>query len=283
MSKTSERHGAVYGDRTPFADDADLVAFLDGELMPEARAVLQERLLCEPVLAERMRMLEAGRRPFRKAFDAVLDAAPTDRLSAMLENELRRPHSSPARRRLPTWAAIAASLVLFVVGFGAGQTLRSFDISALIGGWEDGDIGGWANMLASDLALYTPQSLAMIPSDRTPSNGELEAIGAGLDVALSNDRLAVPGLALKQARLLAYQGTPFIQLVYLDPQNGAVAFCIFSSSGAADGPDSLISAGMNVVYWRIEGKSYMLIGHAPATELQVLADALAKKFSPTDA
>lgn len=269
-------------DRTPFADDADLVALLDGELASDARAALQERLAHESALAERLQMLEAGGRPFRKAFDGVLDAAPTGRLSAMLERELQVPSRRALRRGLPVWAAIAASLVLFVAGLGAGQGLRSFDVSELFGEW-DGNTGGWAEMLAGDLALYTPQSLAMITPDRKPSDAELKTIGADLDVGLSNDRLALPGLALKQARLLAYRGTPFIQLVYLDPQHGAVAFCIFASGRAAEAPESLTSAGMNVVYWRKAGKGYMLIGHAPPAELQGLAGALAKEFPPADA
>lgn len=273
----------VHEDRTPFAYDADLVAFLDGGLTAEGRAELKERLAREPSLAERLRVLEAGGRPFRQTFDALLGSAPTDRLSAMLEREFRRPTRRPVRRRLPNWAAMAAGLVLLVVGFGAGQRLRSFDVSELLefGGWDN--TSSWAEMLAGDLALYTPQFLATIAPDRTPSDSELSQIGAGLDVVLSNDRLSLPGLALKQARLLAYQDTPFIQLVYLDPQHGAVAFCIFASGDSAEGPESLTSAGMNVVYWRRDGKGYMLIGDTPPDDLRGLAGTLAEVFSPEPA
>lgn len=282
MSTNSDGRGMAHEDRTPATEEAELVAYLDGELTPEAHAEMKRKIARDPALAERLCLLEAGGRPFRQAFDTLLDAAPADRLSVMLERELRRSGRRAEPRRLPAWAAIAASLILFVIGFAAGQGLSSFDISVLPGRWDD-DIGGWAGMLASDVALYTPQSLEMIAADRAPSDDELNTIGGSLNVALSSKRLTLPGLELKQARLLAFEGAPFIQLIYLDPRHGAVAFCIFSSSAGAERPESLTGADMNVVYWSDDDMSYMLIGHAPTAELDVLVEALVKEFPPTNA
>jgi anti-sigma factor RsiW len=286
MNNQSGRRDMAHEDRT-FAEDGDLVAYIDGELPPERRAALEEKIAGDPALADRLRILQSGGRPFRQAFDAVLEAAPLERLSAALEHDLRRRRNrSSAGRRLPAWTAVAASLVILSVGLGAGYTLRSFGIPGLT---EDGvrgeeaDSGAWGQMLASDLALYTPESLAMIGPGQTPTDSELGAVGAKLNVALSADRLALPGLALKQARLLAFRDTPFIQLVYLDPQHGPVAFCIFAKSGGIEAPESSRSAGMNLVYWANDRESYMLIGRAPTRDLQDLAGSLARKFPPSPA
>ena len=273
-------------DRTTF-DDSDLVAYLDGELPSEVRAALEERIARDAALGERLSTLQAGGLPFRQTFDAVLGAAPKERLAAMLERELRqRQNRRDGRRKPPAWAAVAASLVMLVGGLGAGYGLRSYDMLAFLHGQagdEEIDTGAWGEMLASNLALYTPESLAMIGPQETPSDAELSALGAKLDVTLSADRLALPGLTLKQARLLAYQNTPFIQLVYLDPQHGAVAFCIFASGGGVEAPENATAAGMNLMYWTNDRDSYMLIGRAPARELQDLAGSLARAFPPAHA
>ncbi len=286
MNNPLGRRDMAHEDRT-FAEDGDLVAYLDGELPPERRAALEEKMAGDPALADRLSVLQSGGRPFRQAFDAVLKAAPVERLSAALEQELQlQRNRSLGGRRLPAWAAIAASLTILVVGLGAGYTLRSFDTPAMpedgVRG-EEADSGAWGQMLASDLALYTPESLALIEPGQTPTDSELQAIGAKLNVSLSAERLALPGLTLKQARLLAFRDTPFIQLVYLDPQHGPVAFCIFASSGGIETPESTSSAGMNLVYWANDRESYMLIGRAPAPDLQGLAGSLAKKFPPSQA
>ena len=277
----------AHEDRTDLADDGDLVAYLDGELPPKARAALEEKIARDPALANRLAVLQSGERPFRQAFDAVLEAAPAGRLAAMFDEELRRGKGRrPARRQLPAWAAIAASFVMLVAGLGVGYGVGSIGVPKFLEGAigdREAELGAWGQMLASDLARYTPESLAMIGPEQAPSDDALKALGAKLDVALSADRLALPGLALKQARLLAFRGTPFIQLIYSDPQHGAVAFCIFAESGGVEAPESSRTAGMNLVYWTDDRQSYMLIGSAPVPDLQNLAGSLAKTFPPSDA
>jgi anti-sigma factor RsiW len=272
----------THEDNQTLPEDGDLVGYLDGALTREARGALQEKIARDPALAERLRILQAGGRPFRQAFDAVLDAAPAGRLAAMLEMELRRRHDSGVRqRRLPAWAAIAASLVMLVAGLGAGYGLRTFGVPFVKSeAGAEADSGAWETMLASDLALYSPEGLAMIGPGGAPSDAELAAIGAKLNVTLSASRLALPGLTLKQARLLAFDGAPFAQLVYLDPQHGPVAFCIFASHGGAEAPEAKARAGMNLVYWSSARAGYMLIGQAPVRALQDLATDLVKAFPP---
>jgi anti-sigma factor RsiW len=49
--------------------DAILVAYLDGELEPEAHEKLERLLKSDPSVRERLAMLSRGTRPFKRTFD----------------------------------------------------------------------------------------------------------------------------------------------------------------------------------------------------------------------
>lgn len=274
-------------DNAASARDSDLIAYLDGQLQPQTRAMLEERLARDSSLRVRLEELRAGGRDFGQAFDAVLDAAPAERLSAMLNKEVQQhDHRHAGTRSLPVWAAIAASLAMLVAGLGAGYGLRSLGLPAFLQPpTEQGQIDteAWEQMLASDLALYTSEGLALIGPEGMPSNAELKAIGAKLNIALSTKRLALPDLTLKQARLLAFRGVPLLQLIYLDPRHGPVAFCIYASAGGGEALETERRADMNLAYWADKSKGYMLIGRAPASQLQSLATILMRRFPPASA
>ena len=73
--------------------DAILVAYLDGELEPEAHEKLERLLKSDPSVRERLAMLSRGARPFKRTFDAVLDLAPRERLQAQLTASVNEVYS----------------------------------------------------------------------------------------------------------------------------------------------------------------------------------------------
>ena len=103
---------------TTKVDDATLVAFVDGELRPAAMARVQEALLVEPQLQQRVEQLRAVDAALDAAFDSVLDA-PLPPLALM-----ERPPAVVAPRRSPRrgmgWA-VAAGVGGLIIGFAAGQ------------------------------------------------------------------------------------------------------------------------------------------------------------------
>ncbi|HZD53743.1 MAG TPA: hypothetical protein VE175_11900 [Woeseiaceae bacterium] len=232
-----------------------------------------------------MQALRAGGLPVREAFDLLLDAAPTERLAAKLAVELQqREGRGVGARRLPAWAAIAATLVIFVAGIAAGYGLRSIDIAGLLQSRaekDEADAHAWNQMLASNLALYTPEALAMIGHEQAPGDASLKVIGAELDIVLSVERLTFPDLELKQARLLVFRSTPFVQLIYLDRQHRPIGFCIYRRRAGSEGLEDEHRAGMNLVYWAGKRAGYTLLGRAPMSELYRHAAVLAKRFPPS--
>jgi anti-sigma factor RsiW len=255
------------------ADDGSLTAYLDGELVADERARLEARLRTEPALQARLEALAGGDRPFKPAYEALLAVAPAVRLQAMLAGVVAKNSASERwssgfqPRRL---AAIAAALVIFFAGAGAGYLAPKL---------RPAEPPGWRQVVAEYYTLVTPETLTAIRADPAMVSEELVTIGERLALDLSPDRITLPDAALKRAQLYEFNGRPLVQLAYLSPE-GPVALCIITSTR----PDAAIAfeqrEGSNIVFWNKGGHAFMLIGRSASREaLEAYAGDLAARFS----
>ena len=255
------------------ADDGILTAYLDGELAAGERAALDRRLVAEPALQARLEELRRGERAFRPAYEALLSVAPAERLQAMFTGlaagnaEAGRRPSRGGSRRL---AAIAAAVVLFLAGGLVGYlvpTLRPVEPP------------GWRQVVAEYQTLTTAETLAAIPDDPAMLLEELTVLGSKLALSLAPDKLALPDVVLKRAQMFDFRGRPLVQLAYLSPADGPIAFCIIQNGR----PDADLAfeqrEGSNIVFWTRDGRGYMLIGKTPREALEAYAGDLAARFS----
>jgi anti-sigma factor RsiW len=256
-------------------DDALLTAYLDGELRAEERARVEARLAAEPELKARLDFLKRGGRAFAPAYEALAEAAPVDRLQAMLA-DLAAKHAEAggvratvrARRRL----AIAAVVAALVVGSAAGHWLPQLLAPAPAQ-------PGWRQVVAEYQSLTTPDTLAAVVSDPAAMSEQLSVLGDKLSVDLTPARLTLPEAALKRAQLYDFRGKPLAEVAYLSPADGAVAFCIIKN-GQPDAPPAFEQRGAyNIVFWQARGVGYMVIGRAARTSLEAYAAALSARFS----
>jgi anti-sigma factor RsiW len=266
-------------------DDPVLVAYLDGELAPEARARIAHRLASDHDLQQRLILLSRGGRPFREAFEPLLDQAPRARLEAMLAGlPGRNLPSAPAIRPVRRWSglkALAASVALFLAGLGVGWFIpmlspsvreqAALENAAIERGSPDDE---WRQAVSEYLSLYTTETLASIPDNAAVREQELSSIGAKTGLVLSPQKIALPELSFKRAQLLQYDGRRLGQIAYLDPESGPVALCFIASSGPDSKPQVEQRQGSNVVYWSRGGYSFMLIGPTPSSRLQRFASEL---------
>ena len=253
--------------------DADLTAYLDGEMAGEAREVLAARLARDAELRDRLALLARGGRPFRQAFDALLDQAPTERLNAFLA-ALPKPVPAPARwtwgGRAPHIAAAAAGLLLFLAGIVA-------DRFAPFGREETEN---WRQAVAEYLTLYSADTLTAVPDDPSYRAAELASVGQRLGLDLSPEHIALPGLALKRTQLYRLEGVPLAQISYLDPESGPVAFCILLQAPKAGREFEVEQReGQTIIYWSRGDRTFMLVGTMAATRLRVLAETLASRLA----
>ena len=257
------------------SDDGFLTAYLDGELAGAERASLEARLLSEPALKVRLDQLGRGGRPFGPAYDALLAEAPGDRLSAMLA-ELAAKHAAngqrSARSRTRMFAALAAAFVIFVVGAGVGNILP-----VLL--HKPAEPPGWRQVVAEYQSLTTAETLEAIPDNAAAVSDELSLIGGKLALDLSPNKLVLPNVTLKRAQLFAFRDKPLVQVAYLSPADGPIAFCIIANGKADAEPAFEQREGYNIVFWTKAGRGYMLIGKAPQAALEAYAGDLASRIS----
>jgi len=251
--------------------DEELTAYLDGELDAAARAALEARLAADSTLRAELEMLRSGRPP-AEPFDLILDIAPIDRLERMLEAAVKS--RAPPRSSFGEIRAIAAAIVLLVLGGAVG-----YGIARTFAPTEVAELPGWRSVVADYVALYTPETFALAPTDPAAYAPRLKVVGDGLGLDLAPDTVALPGLDLKGAILFHYDGKPLGQVSYLSTEYGPVAFCIIKN-GREDAPLAFEERrGMNVVFWNSAGRGYLIIGTMPRDNLESLAGTLASRVS----
>jgi anti-sigma factor RsiW len=265
------------GNHAPLTD-ADLTAYLDGELEAAAMDRVREELRRDPGLRARLDILRAGDRPFASVFQPLLHEAPVERLESMLA-ALRAPPVEPKRRPVRGFGrsrmvAIAAVLVcLFVVGIAADRVLHlSLPFGELF--W---DAGEWRQAVADDFGRVSQASLAS-SADPQLQGRELEAVAAMLGTAIDRQQVALPRAEIRRARILNYEGTSVGQIAYLDPDFGPMALCVMRSSEGETPLRTEVRAGFNIAYWAGDGLAYMLIGKNPVPDLQDMARSLASRL-----
>jgi anti-sigma factor RsiW len=270
-------------ERANVVSDEELVAYLDDELSRVERSAIESRLNADPGARVRLEYLRAGDRPFAEAFDAVLRAAPSERLQDILREAARgqrEPKFGRALRVDRRLAAIAAAIVLFVGGALVGANLPGV---APISESESESLDtpdGWRAVVTDYLNLYTRDTLADMPDDPALLDKQLAFVSAKLSLDLSPEKVALPDLALKRSQVFALGGKPLAQIVYLPMDGGPLAFCIISSGDSAEQSQTFESRqGRNIVYWSKAGHKFMLVGDLPKSQLEPLATSLAARVS----
>ncbi|KPZ11322.1 anti-sigma factor family protein [Pseudomonas syringae group genomosp. 3] len=249
--------------------DLTLVAFLDGELSAADAARIEALREREPVIAERLALLEQGCAGLPEGFAPLLDAAPTAYMQAMLgalpaPEAVRPPSSQWSRRRL--LAGAAACLVAGVLG---DRVWRGWQASRWV------DDGNWRGSVAQYMALYTAQTLDGLEEGSPRQTEQLARVGEQLGVALTPERVGMEGASLRRAQVLRYDNDLIAQLVYLDDRQQPLALCFVKSSQPASPPAQEVRHGLNVVHWSDGRHAWMLAGRSPMTELQVRQQQLA--------
>lgn len=261
------------GEAPPLTD-AEIVAYLDGELSPADSVSVGQRLATDPRLRARLDHLMSGGRAFREAFDPLLAAAPVERLERRLASVVSRP--APVAGGVATmaarhWRACAAAAVV-LVGIGVGlDRLAVLPDAAVIASRPESP-GHWRRTVADYLSLYTRDTLASLP-DAGQGERARAILKDRLGIDLASTQTDLPDLRLKRADLYDYDGKALAFLAYLDPRAGPVALCILEEPGD-DPPTTERLLGFNVVHWSQGRARFMLIGRAASDRLEALAAAV---------
>ncbi|MBN9432097.1 MAG: hypothetical protein J0I45_06625 [Bosea sp.] len=264
-------------------DDALLTAYLDGELSADERRALDDRLHEEPLLAARLERLREGGEGVAPALAMLAGSAPEARLRAMLAGQpVDEPVvRAPVEKKRRPWfvlpglaqpwrpAAALASLVLVAIlagGIGYGLALRQAEVPA--------ERETWLQAVAEYWRFTTAETLALAPSPDLAAS-QLQLASTALGLPLAPGTITAGDAPFRGAQLYAFEGKPLVQIAYLDPDYGPIAFCIIRNGASENrAPIATEIEGFSVVHWQEGGYGRMLIGRAPARHLDALAERL---------
>jgi anti-sigma factor RsiW len=271
-------------------DDPVIVAYLDGELDPAERATFVARLAAEPGLMARLEVLDRGGAGIADAMTELKARAPKPRLDdilaqAIAQHEAEGANVVPLRRaplaNLSTRQLIAASIALLLLGGIASDFLRGAQMpwrdqpsgsqTQSVEAPEAGQHENWRQAVAEYWSLMTPDTLALTPTpERAAAELQLASRKLGVDLADAPERL--PSLSFRGAQLFDFHGRPLVQMAFLDPEHGPIAYCVIDKPDKAEIPRTTETlGGFTIVHWASGGQARLIIGRAPAERLQALA------------
>lgn len=283
------------------ADDALLMAYVDGELSPQQNQELERLMDASPDVAQRVSRLMASCLPYEEAFarqklppvpeslklniaalaaqhSAAQTAAPVpanatvkkDSVFARLFGQYRPKFAWTAL----TFAAGAACYALVLqVGVLNGVFKPGFDAAAP----AVAQTLPWVQQAAAYQHLYTRETVdyGVQPTDVvTKTLADIRDIDG---LALRVPDLSSAGLTFKRVQRLRFNNKALIQLVYL-PENGApVALCVMKEPKPDQSVAQQSVAQMNVVTWRQSELGYALIGEPEGVDLKAVARLVADR------
>jgi anti-sigma factor RsiW len=271
----------------PRLNDDRLVAYLDGEIEDAERAEIEAWLVHDPAARQTLAGLARSADLVRQAYDEVLLEPVPERLATVARGDPAAPAGArvlafvPRRRAAaggatPRWRAalpIAASLFGFLVGgggayFGVGHFLwigaagdtapPAIEAAIAKNLWLD-DAAGYFKLVAAagDTGLID-----------VPANGDarqaLQKISQSITQQVRLPDLKPWGLNFRGARLVVLDGRPAAQLVYTTDNKaiGPMALIIGSSKQPDISPAFDHRQDVNMLYWRHQGRAYVLVGQA---------------------
>lgn len=292
------------GDReltTTVADDALLMAYVDGELSPQQCEEIEQLMNASPEVAERVALLMSSALPYAEAFARQALPPVPDSLVHNVDALIAR-HAAPVSAAPSRPAAEPESLLtrLFgrprfgwlAVAFATGAVCYGLVLQAgFIGGALNTDralqapsvaqvqASPWVMQAASYQQLYTRDTVNYVTPDTDDVRKTLADIRQIDGLELRVPDLSAAGLTFKRVQRLRFNNKALIQLVYLPQQGDPVALCVMKEPKPDQSIAQLNVAGMDVVVWRQSQLGYALIGAPDGVDLDAVARVVADRSS----
>jgi anti-sigma factor RsiW len=280
--------------------DETLVAYLDGELDTAERRHVEAWLEADPAVRERLAALAESANLVRNAYSDIINEPLPERLIAAARGEtaassarteaaeivvLKRPQRSVLRQRVVDWPlglAAAAGLFGLVIG-GFGGYFGSGAVTSNRAGEQQIAAAAVSNGWLDNAAAY--YKLSVSAGDNmlvdVPASGDareaLQKISQSLPQQARLPDLKPWGLNFRGARLVVVEGRPAAQLVYTTDNQaiGPLTLLIGSSKEPDVAPTFDHRQDVNQLYWRHQGRAYVLVGQTDIGYLWGIANDVA--------
>jgi anti-sigma factor RsiW len=251
-------------------DDGTLVAFVDGELEPDAMHAVARAVAADPEAQEKVRLLRLSSPLVKAVFQQPSYREVKPELARVLAPRRRWPVRFTVRAPM----ALAASIAMLAIGLGAGALIADRTMRPT-----------FAERLLDEVADYhvvyarETEHLVEVPASQ---RDHIEAwLGEHLHRSLHVPDLSGRGLAFEGARLLVVDGQPVAQLLYTEPgdKHHPLALCV-TFGAPSDAPTRVRSReGVNLATWRSGGYLYVLVGWQPPSFLTEVAAELSPSLN----
>ena len=252
-----------------------LSAYLDGELPEEDARRIEALLETDEVARAEFDALMAANAVAQAEFEEMLhDPAPLALARAIRTIDLPSPPEPVAKenvRRIPAWAAVAASAALIVAaglgGYVAG-TGNAPEVTVAS--------GGWLQDIADYHGIYARQSRHLVEIGADERDHIRNWLGDEIGTTFSIPDLSGQGLTFEGGRLLVAAGNPVAQLVYTDGEGIVLALCL-KGTDKPDNAERVATTidGFDMVSWRADGADLVIVGPGGYPDLARIVDSAA--------
>jgi anti-sigma factor RsiW len=238
--------------------DADVNAYVDGQLAPARMPAVEEAIARDPAVAQRIAELRAQNAALRDAFDPWLAEAPPARLVAAATGP------APARPRVPAWLGVsAAAAASLVIGVAVGWFGRDASLQ------REGTPTTFTRQAALVHALYAGDANRPVEIWAAEEKRLVNWLSKRLGFAVHAPDLNPLGFALVGGRLVAGNELPTALFVYENPDKQRLTLQVRKQVA---GPSETafryaLEDGVGVYYWIDEHCSYALSGNLDRAQL----------------
>lgn len=238
--------------------DADINAYVDGQLAPARVPAVEDALARDPGLAARVAALREQNAALRDALDPWLAEAPPERLVAATSA------AAALGRRLPSWVGgAAAAAATLVIGLGLGWYARDATLQS------EGTPTTFTRQAALVHALYAGDANRPVEIWAAEEQRLVRWLSKRLGFPVRAPDLNSLGFALVGGRLVAGNENPTALFVYENPDKQRVTLQVRrpTSPGHETAFRYAVEDGVGVYYWVEENCTYALSGNLDRAQL----------------
>jgi anti-sigma factor RsiW len=243
--------------------EADLHAYLDGELDPERTGEVERHLASDPADAKRLDSYRAQADMMRRLYGPLIERPVPARLAAAAAGIGGRRRSWRALT-----GALAASLLLFAAGAAGGWFARD---------WIDPRVGGTRSFVAEAVAAHKMFTAEIRHPVEVPASDYGHLVGwlsKRVGAELKAPKLEAAGYHLVGGRLLPGSGRAAAQFMYEDKGGRRITLYVRATDGTQSAFRLVSEGSVSALYWREDGLAWAIMGEMPEEALLQLAHTI---------
>jgi anti-sigma factor RsiW len=177
--------------------------------------------------------------------------------------------------------ALAAALILFLVGGGIGYLLGILPTRAPPPApITTAQNRTWLDDIAAYHRVYSRQPHHVVEVQATEADEISKWLTGTVGVKFNLPDLAADGLVFQGARMFIAGGKPAGQLIYKNLDGDVIAICFAKDEGVSDGGnlDETIKDDVSIVSWHRNGTAYAVVGPSSDAMLDEIANRVSTEI-----